>query len=416
MFDRDSWQEILSTIRKNKLRTFLTALGIFWGILMLVLLLGLGNGLESGVFRNFGSGAKNIMYVWPQQTQLSYKGFKKGRNIRFTLDDVLEVENQIEGVKAVSPRVYFGSRTVKYQDRNEDYNLRGEFPQAKYVEGFHVDEGRYLNQTDIDESRKTAIIGSTIKKEIFGDKSPVGERINISGIDFLIVGVFSLPNAKEWDQDEMETISIPITSCYKAFGVQNRRVHQFVVAAEDDVLVSEIEPKVRAIMKERHSISPEDNGGIGGFNLEEEFRSVKNLFIGINALLWFVGIGTLFAGIIGVSNIMLITVKERTKEIGIRKALGATPGSIIRMILTESIFITSIAGYLGLAAGTFCIFAMNYLMLEFGIENDNFYNPKVEFKIAISALVFLILSGTLAGMVPAIKAANVNPVMALKDE
>jgi len=416
MFDKDTWQEIISTIRKNKLRTGLTALGIFWGILMLVLVLGLGNGLETGVFRNFGSGAKNIMYVWPQRTQLAYKGLKQGRRIRFTLDDVLAVKEDIKGVKAVSPRVWLGTKNVVYKDQSSSYDLRGEFPAAKYVEGFILDEGRYINQLDIDDGRKVAMLGRTVKKELFGDSTAVGERLTISGIDFLIIGVFALPNAKEWDLDEMEAISIPLTTTYKAFGVDNKRVSQFVVAAEDDVPVSAIEPKVRSLLKERLMISPDDNGGIGGFNLEEEFKSVKNLFFGINALLWFVGVGTLFAGIIGVSNIMLITVKERTKEIGIRKALGATPGSIIKMILTESVFITALAGYLGLAAGTFCIIGINFLMVEFGIENQNFYDPKVEFSIALSALIFLITAGTLAGLVPAIKAANINPVNALKDE
>ncbi len=416
MFDRDKWQEILSTIRKNKLRTFLTALGVFWGIFMLVFILGMGNGLETGVFRNFGSGAKNIMYVWTYKTSLPYKGLAPGRFIRLNLDDMESIEENIPGAGSVSPRMYLGTRTISYDEQNASYDCRGEFPVSQEIEGLILDEGRYLNANDIEEKRKVAVIGRTVKKEMFGDKSAIGEHIRISGIDFQVVGVFATPDVKEWNLEQMEVVSVPLTTTYAAFGIQDRRVSQFVVASKPGVAVSNIEDKVRALLKERHRISPEDKQAIRGFNLEKEFKSVQNLFLGIKLLLWFVGIGTLFAGIIGVSNIMMITVKERTKEIGIRKAMGATPGSIIGMILTESVFITSIAGYFGLMAGTFLIFGVNYAMTSFGIENQNFYDPKVNLTIAMSALLFLIIAGTAAGMIPAIQAAKVNPVIALKDE
>ena len=416
MFDKDTWQEIISTIRKNKLRTILTALGIFWGIFMLVFLLGMGNGLETGVFRNFGSGAKNIMYTWGGRTSVAYKGLQPGRNLRLNLNDALAIEENVKGVANVSPRLYLGDRKIDYGGLSSSFELRGEFPVAQKIEGFIVDEGRYLNQKDIDLSRKVALIGRTVRKELFGEESAIGKHILISGIDFKIVGVFATPDAKEWNLEEMEAISIPLTTTYKAFGVEQARISHFVVAADEGIAVSAIEPKVRSILRERHSVSPDDKSAIGGFNLEEEFRSVQNLFFGIKCLLWFVGVGTLFAGIIGVSNIMLITVKERTKEIGIRKALGATPSSIISMILTESVFITAIAGYLGLMVGTLIIIGINYLMITMGIENENFYDPKVNISIAVSALLFLITAGTVAGLVPAIKASQVNPVIALKDE
>lgn len=417
MFDRDSWQEIFSTIRKNKLRTGLTALGVFWGIFMLVFLLGLGDGLETGVFRNFGSGAKNIMYVWSQKTSLPYKGLAPGRNLQLNLDDVIAIKDQVQGVEEVAPRIYLGSRPVTFQDQSSSYELRGEFPSSKDIEGFIVTEGRYLNEKDLQDHRKVVIIGQTVKDELFGKESPAtGQHIQISGLDFQIVGVFSKPDLKEWDLEDLQAISMPITTTYKAFGIQNRRVSHFIVSAEASTSVAAIEPKVRSLLRERHTVAPDDKSAIGGFNLEEEFRSVQNLFVGIKGLLWFVGIGTLIAGIVGVSNIMLITVKERTKEIGIRKALGATPGSIISMILTESVFITAIAGYLGLMLGTFMIIGINYIMISQGIENENFYNPKVNGTIAASALIFLVLSGTLAGLIPALQASKVNPVVALKDE
>lgn len=416
MFDRDKWQEIFSTIRKNKLRTALTALGVFWGIFMLVFILGMGNGLETGVFRNFGSGAKNIMFVWTYKTSLPYKGLSPGRFILLNLDDLESIEENIDGAGSVSPRMYLGSRTITYNEQNESYNCRGEYPVSQEIEGLILDEGRYLNKNDIKEKRKVAVIGRTVKKEMFGDESAVGEHIRISGIDFQVVGVFATPDVKEWNLEQMEVVTVPLTTTYSAFGIQDRRVSQFVVASKEGVAVSSIEEKVRTLLKKRHKVDPNDKQAIRGFNLEEEFNNVQNLFLGIKLLLWFVGIGTLFAGIIGVSNIMMITVKERTKEIGIRKAMGATPGSIISMILTESVFITSLAGYLGLMAGTFLIFIVNYAMVSFGVENQNFYDPKVNLTIAISALLFLIIAGTVAGLIPAIQAAKVNPVIALKDE
>jgi putative ABC transport system permease protein len=416
MLDRDNWQEIFSTIRKNKLRTSLTALGVFWGIFMLVFILGMGNGLETGVFRNFGSGAKNIMFVWTYKTSLPYKGLAPGRYIKLNLDDLESIEKNITGDGSVSPRMYLGNRTVAYNDENASYECRGDFPNSQQIEGLILDEGRYLNVNDIIEKRKVAIIGRTVKKELFGEEYATGKHIRISGIDFQIVGVFGTPDVKEWNLEQMEVVSVPLTTTYSAFGIEDRRVSELVVASKIGVPVSQIEEKVRSLLKERHSISPDDKQAIQGFNLEQEFKNVQNLFLGIKLLLWFVGIGTLFAGIIGVSNIMMITVKERTKEIGIRKALGATPGSIIGMILTESIFITSIAGYLGLMAGTFLIFGINYAMLSFGIENQNFYDPKVNLTIAISALLFLIIAGSIAGLIPAMLAAKVNPVIALKDE
>ncbi len=415
LLERDNWQEIFSTIRKNKLRTALTALGVFWGIFMLVFILGMGNGLETGVFRNFGSGAKNIMFIWGERTTLPYKGLSPGRRIQLKLGDILKLKD-INGVASVSPKAFVGSKPVKYGTLASSFEVRGEFPEAQNIQGYILDEGRYINHNDLKEGRKVALLGRTVKKELFGEESSLGKRITISGIDFQIVGVFATPDAKEWNMEEMEAISIPLSTCFKAFGIQNERVDQCVVSAEVGIPVSSIQPKVRGFLMEQNLVDPADKRGVGGFNLEEEFNSVQNLFVGIKALLWFVGIGTLIAGIVGVSNIMLITVKERTKEIGIRKALGATPKSIVSMILTESVFITAIAGYLGLMVGTFMIITVNYLLVRFEIENQNFYDPKVNLTIAISALLFLIIAGAIAGLIPALQASRVNPVVALKDE
>jgi putative ABC transport system permease protein len=259
-------------------------------------------------------------------------------------------------------------------------------------------------------------LGAKAKEDLFGDEPATGKRVTIAGIDFLVVGVFTRLDIKEWNLDEIQAAVIPIATIYKTLGVPYNSIYNIAVTPAEGIRAAAIEDDVRMLLRSRHGVAPDDDTAIGGFNLEEEFMQVKNLFFGIKALLWFVGIGTLIAGIVGVSNIMLITVKERTKEIGVRKALGATPGSIVSMILTESVAITAIAGFLGLLLATLLIAALNYLLVSQGIENQNFADPKINATIALSALGFLILAGTIAGLIPAIQASNVNPVIALKDE
>lgn len=414
MFDRDIWQEIFATMRKHKMRTALTALGVFWGIFMLVFVLGMGKGLENGVFRGFGNRAKNIMFVWTNPTSLPYRGFQPGRAPRLTLDDIEAIRQNIPEVDRIAPRLNLGASPVSYQEQQENYSIRGELWDMIEIEAFKLHRGRYINPRDVEESRKVAVIGDRVREVLFGNNDdPVGKYIRVRGVEFRVVGVFGPEQVKPWTEEDLEAVVIPLTTMHRTFGTGNR-VHYFICSA--DVLVSTMEPKVRSLLKERHNVAPDDPRGIGGFNLEEEYQSVRLLFNGISAFLWFVGIGTLLAGIVGVSNIMLIVVKERTREIGIRKALGATPGSVITMILTESIFLTSLSGYLGLLVGTAIIGGINYIMVVNGLEPDNFYNPQVNFTVGMGAIVLLILAGTVAGLIPAVQAARINPVDALKDE
>lgn len=415
MFDRDRWQEILATMRKHKLRTGLTALGVFWGIFMLIFVLGMGKGLENGVFRGFGDRAKNVMYVWTTSTSMPYKGFQSGREPQLRLEDIVAIKQHIPEVEYIAPRLTLGNSPVVYDGNSESYQLRGELEDMIRVEALQLHEGRYINQLDIDQSRKVAVIGARIKEVLFGDKDCIGTFIRVRGVEFRVVGVFGPMQIEPWTESDLESVVIPLTTMYRAFGTGNR-VDYFVCSAAPEVLVSEMEPKVRGLLKERHRVAPDDPRGIGGFNLEEEYQSVRTLFDGISAFLWFVGVGTLLAGIVGVGNIMLITVKERTREIGIRKALGATPNSVIGMILTESVFLTSISGYLGLVAGTLVIGLINYFMLVNELEPENFYNPQVNFTVGIAAILLLIIAGGVAGLIPAMQAARVNPVRALKDE
>ncbi len=332
MFDRDVWQEIAATMQKHKLRTGLTALGVFWGIFMLVFVLGMGKGLENGVFRNFDNRVSNAMYVWPMRTSQPYKGFQPGRVPRFTLQDILAIKSNIPDVRYIAPRHTLGTSAITYKDKSDNYELRGELSDMIKIEALKVYEGRYINENDVVENRKIAIIGKRVQDVLFGKESCIGKYIRIRGVEFKVVGVFGPIQIKPWTESDLEAIVIPLTTMQRTFGTGDR-VDYFVCAADDHIRIGALEPQVKALLRQRHNISPDDPQGIGGFNLDEEFRSVRTLFTGITIFLWFVGIGTLLAGIVGVSNIMLIVVKERTKEIGIRKALGATPRSIINMIL-----------------------------------------------------------------------------------
>ncbi len=415
MFDQDIWQEIFATMRKHKLRTGLTALGVFWGIFMLVFVLGMGKGLENGVFRNFDNRVSNALYVWPMRTSQPYGGFQPGRTPRFTLQDILAIKTNIPEIEYIAPRLSLPSTTITYSDKSDRYEIRGELSDMIKIEALKLYEGRYVNENDVSECRKVAVIGQRIREVLFGAEECLGKYIRIRGVEFLVVGVFGPMQIKPWTESDLEAIVIPLTTMQRTFGTGDR-VDYFVCAANEQVRIGSVEPKVKALLKRRHFIAPDDPQGIGGFNLEEEFSNVRNLFAGIKVFLWFVGIGTLLAGVVGVSNIMLIVVKERTKEIGIRKALGATPGAIIRMILLESVFLTSLSGYLGLIAGTLVIGTIQYLMLVNNIESENFYNPQVNITIGLGAMLILIVCGAIAGLIPALQAAQVNPVVALKDE
>jgi putative ABC transport system permease protein len=415
LLDRDSWQEILATLKKHKLRTGLTALGVFWGIFMLVFVLGMGKGLENGVFRGFGERAKNIMFVWPERTTMPYQGFQPGRYPTFRLDDIEAIQETLGDVQHVAPRLSMNNVPVYRKEIGETREIRGELDNMIKVEALKLFSGRYINERDIEEARKVAVVGQRTAELLFGEEEPIGQYIRVQGVEFQVVGTFGPQQVKPWTESDMEAIVIPLTAMYRTFGT-GERIDYFVCMAQPNVLVSQVEPQVKGLLKKRHHIHPEDPRGVGSFNLENEFLSITNLFGGIQAFLWFVGIGTLLAGIVGVGNIMLITVKERTKEIGVRKALGAPPSSIVRMVLAESVLITATSGYLGLIVGTFLIWGVSSLMRANDVVLDNFHNPEISLSVGVGAVILLTLSGVIAGAIPARHAARVNPVVALKDE
>ncbi|MFT7234173.1 MAG: putative ABC transport system permease protein [Cyclobacteriaceae bacterium] len=415
MFDIDKWQEIFQAIGKNKMRTFATAFGVFWGILMLILLLGAGKGLQNGVEKSMLLDAINSIWIIPTRTSMSYGGLPSGRQLQLQESDLESVDSEISGIEFMSPENWMqGSYIVKYKNRGSAFGVYGthsDYFDIKVTQ--KVTSGRALNKLDDREKRKVCYIGSRVAESIFPEGvAPVGEYLDIKGSVFRVVGIFKFEASNGMDQ--ASRIYIPFSTFQQIFNPE-KTVSLFAVTTAIGRQGKELEGDIVKLLKNRQSIHPDDNQAFYVHNQEENFRQVQNLFFGIKAFIWLVGIGTLTAGIVGVSNIMIIVVNERTKEIGIRKALGATPKSIIGLIMQESIFITALAGYVGLFMGVVLLESVNYALDAMGADLDFFSKPEVNFQVAIISLVILVTAGALAGLVPALKAAHVKPVEALKD-
>ncbi len=408
MIDFDKWQEILSSIRRHKLRTFLTALGVFWGIFMLVLLLGAGNGLHNGIEYQFRDDATNSIWVRRGTTSMPYNGLPKGRRIQFSNKDYDFLSEQYPEAENLTGRFYLsGDQTVVYGDKKLSFPVRGVHPGHQYVENSRVFDGRFVNNTDLREVRKVAVIGKVAKQELLGDKEAVGTEIKIGGIVYTIVGIYQ----DSGGENEMRVIYIPMSTAQTVYAGTDQ-IHQLMFTGGDMSVpeMKRLENKIRKDLASLHEFDPKDSRALYFFNVAEEFETFQSLFFAIEMFVWFVGIGSIIAGVIGVSNIMLIVVKDRTKEIGIRKALGATPYSIVSMILQESILITSVAGYLGMVAGIALIAVLS------SVESEYFRNPEINFGVAATAVLVLVVAGTLAGLMPAMQAARINPVVAMKSD
>ncbi len=414
MFDLDKWQEIFSTIRKNKLRTFLTALGVGWGIFMLVVLLGVGKGMENGVRKQFSDGAINSIYIWRGKTTIPYKGLPPGREISLTQQDQEAILRKIPEVDYVGVRNWLsGEFTINYKDKNGSFGVFGCNPDFFKANGEKLYKGRMLNALDMRDKRKVVVIGQRVGKVIFGDQDPIGEYVEIRGIHFKVVGIFT---RKGGNGRAEERVFMPF-SAYQVTFNPRQNIHTASVVAKEGISASVVEEKVREVLSANHQFAVEDKQAIGINNSEENYKQIMGLFAGINAIVWFVGLGTLAAGVVGVSSIMLIIVKERTKEIGVRKALGATPWSIVSLILQESIFITAFAGYMGLLFGVALLDLLRAAIDQVeagGGEVGFFSQPEVDMGVAVAATVILVIAGALAGLFPALRAANVKPIEALR--
>jgi putative ABC transport system permease protein len=420
MFDLDRWQEIYHVLRSNKLRTFLTAFGVFWGIFMLVIMLGSGKGLENSVSRNFADMATNSVFIWTQQTTVPYKGFPRGRRFNYDNDDATALRNSIPEIKYLAPRIrggdFFSTNNVMRGLKAGSFSIMGEYPEYCLIDPLYISAGRLINDLDIQDKRKVVVIGTRVKELLFkNDEDALGEYIQIQGVYFKVVGIFKSKRNGEQAERENQNIYMPFTTLQKTYNY-GTRVGFFGITSKDGIPVSVVEEKAIEILKQRHGVAPTDHRAIGHFNLEQEFRKFQGLFTGIRVLVWIVGIGTLIAGIIGVSNIMLVVVKERTKEIGIQRALGAVPLKIISQIITEAVVLTTFAGYFGLVIGVGLLELVNFAMESSGTETEMFYQPGVDFNVAMIAITILVFSGAFAGFIPARRAVAVKPIDALRYE
>jgi putative ABC transport system permease protein len=385
----------------------MTAIGVWWGIFMLVLLLGFGGGLKNGVDYQFKDDFVNSIWLRQGSTSIPYQGLPTGRRISFDNSDYDYLKNEFDGIEDMSGRYYLsGSTNVKYNNKSLSFNVRSVHPGHRVIENTIVIQGRYLNDKDISNFNKVAVIGKIVRDNLFDQEDPIGQEISINNIVYTVIGVFR-DTGGEW---EMRNIYIPISTAQKIYEGTDR-IHQLIITGGDKDLdeMTKLEKEVWATMASRKQFDPADRRAMSMFNLAREYDQIQGLLRAINFIVWTVGIFSIIAGVIGVSNIMLIIVKDRTREIGIRKAIGANPRSIVSMILQESISLTAIAGFLGLAVGI--------LVLHFAgtVESEYFRNPSVDLGLVITATIILILAGAIAGLIPARRAAKVHPVEAMKD-
>jgi putative ABC transport system permease protein len=421
IIDLDKWHEIMTVLKKNKLRTFFTAFGVFWGIFLLVIMMGSGNGLSNSVYEGFGSMATNSFFMWTQKTSMPYKGFQRGRYFNFKNEDTQAIKNNVPEADVVAPRLEAygfrgGGSNVIRGERTGTFSIVGDTPEVFDIVPMIIVDGRIINQTDINDKRKVIVIGERVYQEMFTPgENAIGEYLKIQGVYFKIVGIVKSKQKGDRAEEDEKTVHMPLTTLQQTYNYGDI-VGWYSITAKKGIPASEVEKKVKDYMKTRHQIHPDDNQAIGSWNLESEFLKFDNLFKGITILVWIVGLGTLFAGVVGVSNIMLIVVKERTKEIGIQRAIGAPPSAIISQIIVESVFLTTIAGYVGLVAGVGLLELVNYLMTVSGANSDMFSHPEIDFNMAMSALGVLVISGIFAGLIPARRAVSIKPIDALRDE
>ncbi|WP_319499871.1 ABC transporter permease [uncultured Draconibacterium sp.] len=420
MFDIDKWQEIFATIKKNKMRTFLTGFSVAWGIFMLMILLGAGNGLSNGVSENFMRDAVNAMWLWSGRTSIPYKGMQENREIRFTNADY-DILKDLEGIEHTSGRYYIGGNLFSYGSEYGEYSAITCHPDLKDVESIEIVEGRFVNQVDIDQTRKSVVLGKDIYDALFDGKEAVGEYVRVNNIPFKVVGI-----CKEGGGTRHRNAYIPVTTGQKVFNGSNR-LHNFALTINAETIEESqaIENRVRERLARKHKFDASDESAMGSYSKLEDVIQTMKIFQAIDIFIWIIGIGTLIAGVVGVSNIMLIVVKERTKEIGIRKAIGASPASVIGLILLEAVMITTIAGYIGLVLGTGLMEGLNFIVekqfaasaaTNGGNGETLFRNPTVDLGIAMSATLLLVIAGAIAGYIPAKRAAKIKPIEALRDE
>lgn len=414
MFNIERWQEIFEAIAKNKLRTFLTGVSVASGIFILVILLGVGKGLQNGIEKQFERDAAGVIEVWSGTTTKAYKGLNPGREIQFRNSDFdLAVQKYGDQLDKNGATANGWGITVSYGKESGNYQYRGVNTDGMEIENVSVIKGRYINANDLKNNVKAAVIGQKVKLDLFKEKNPIGEQITVANINFKVVGVFTDPGGER----EESRVFVPLTTAQQVFGLGDKISYMAYTMKKKDTYEEAVAESEQfkndygKLLRSKNGAAPDDESAVGIFNSVKEAKKFYDLNLYIRLFFWWVGICTIIAGVVGVSNIMMIIVKERTKEIGIRKALGASPVSIILMILHESIFITTISGFIGLLTGL--------ALLELvgpHAQSEYFQNPQVDFTVATSTLIVLVVAGALAGFVPAYRAAKIRPIVALRDE
>lgn len=408
--DRDTWQEVFDSLSKNKLRSILTMVGVWWGILLLIGLLGSARGLENAFNRLFGDFATNSVFIWGQSTSKPFKGFQEGKQVQLSLTDAKKVEENIEGIEFVVPRNQ-NQATVVRNFLSGTFGVNGDYPLLDKVQKKKLIYGRFINQSDIDDNRKVAVISENVYKQLFEkDEQAIGELIQINSMNFMVVGIFEDGNVNMGPSTDMH---IPFTTFQQIYN-SGDRIGWMMITGKPEYDIKQIEEDAKLLLKNLNRIHPKDNRAFGSFNLGNEFAKITGFLTGMQFLTWFVGIATLIAGVFAIGNILLITVKERTKEIGVRRALGATPYEIKRQIVVEAVFLTLLAGFVGIISGGWILIALD---AAFGQGEDaTIVNASVSIAVVFIALIILVVLGTLIGLIPAFKATSIKPIEALREE
>ncbi|MAW09157.1 MAG: ABC transporter permease [Flavobacteriales bacterium] len=419
IFDYDTWQEIFSSVRKNKVRTIITVIGVLWGIFIYITLSGSSNGLDNGFDKEFENIAMNSMFIWTQQTSMPYKGFKTGRRPRLKISDAKVLLNNVPDIQYIAPRnargVFGGSppATIVRKSKSGNYNIYGDFPEYTKIATKKIFKGgRFINQIDIDLSRKVCVIGERTKKELFveGEKV-IGEYVKLDDVFFQVIGVHKYIQGGGFETDG--DVFIPFTT-FKNIYNTGERVGWFTIAAYDDSNVVDVEEQIKNTLKRIHNVNPKDERAISGFNLGEIFNKIKGFSKGMTLLSIIVGIATILAGVIGIGNILLISVKERTKELGVRRAIGATPSEVKIQIILESVFLSLVSGIFGIILGGLVLYLIDIATED--IDSFPYTNPTVPISFILAALLIIISLGTLIGLIPAQRAVSIKPIDALREE
>lgn len=420
IFDKDTWQEIFGSIGQNKLRTVITIIGVLWGIFLFILLSGIAKGVDNGFEQRFERISSNSLFVWTQNTSIPYLGFKIDRKWNIKLKDVETLKMEIPEIKNIAPRIQKGNwgsqgANVTNGQRNGTYNIYGDYPILKVVSKKDIyDGGRFINHLDIKDERKVCVIGERTKKELFSDDiNPIGKYININSIYFKVIGVHKFVDEGGGSFADDGDIHVPFSTFKRLYNTGDI-VGFLLIAGFDDVDILKVERQVKNLLKKFHSVHPDDERAIGAFNLGALFTRIKNFASGMSFISLVIGVATIIAGVIGIGNILLISVKERTKEIGIRRAIGAGPNHIRKQIILESVFLTVIAGIIGIILGAFVLYVINIATQN--LEDIPFTNATVPLNYIFAALLMMIVLGTLIGFVPAEKAISIRPIDALRDE